>query len=184
VGGYLVHAWGNVLHVGFRSWYVQLLRWYVWQERVAVTFKGTRPFFTELVLSKIKATGPFATSGTTYPPTQMTSQKTGDPRVTVQFNVSGIFTLVCSWSWLFPRRGHYADRCLTIFIFKLVTAVGIDLGTQYADTRPKIHRHGSKSLEDGNTAGMFMKYGSENEQFVQLPVIGAKQGTGSLSCAS
>jgi hypothetical protein len=72
----------NVLHIGFPSWYVQLRRCVrVSQKRAAFTSKGTRPFFMELVLSKTKATGPFATSGTTYPPTQMTAQKTGDPRV-------------------------------------------------------------------------------------------------------
>jgi len=53
-------------HIGFRSWYVQLRRCVrVSQKRAAFTFKGTRPFFMELVLSKIRATGPFATSGTT-----------------------------------------------------------------------------------------------------------------------
>lgn len=60
---------------------MQLSRVRVSQRRAAFALKGTRPFFVELVLSKIKATSPFVTSGTTYPPTQMTSQKTGGPRV-------------------------------------------------------------------------------------------------------
>jgi hypothetical protein len=52
----------------------------------------------------------------------------------VQFTVSGIFKLVCSWNWLFPCRGNYVDRCLTIYIFTFVTAVGIDLGTHNMPT--------------------------------------------------
>lgn len=108
------------------------------------------------------------------------------PACSAEFTVSGIFTLVCSWSWLFPRRGHYAYRCLTIFIFKLVTAVGIDLGTHNMPTTVQrsvgmatnLLKKGAQPECSRNMVQKMNKLSS-----CQL-LIGAKQGTRSLSCAS
>jgi hypothetical protein len=108
------------------------------------------------------------------------------PACSVQFTVSGIFTLVCSRSWLFPCRGHYADRCLNIFIFKLVTAVEIDLGTHNMPTlvqrsigmATNLLKTGAQPECSRNMVQKMNKLSS-----CQLP-IGAKQGTGSLSFSS
>ena len=169
----------NVLHIGFRSWHVQLRRCVrVSQKRAAFTFKGTRPFFMELVLSKIKATGPFATSGTT------THRRRWHPRRQKPRLFSAVHCLRHIYTRYVPET-HYshvhginADRCLTIFIFKLVTAVGIDLVTH---NMPTLVQRSIGMATNLLKTGMVQEM--NNLSSCQL-LIGAKQGTGSLSCAS
>ena len=60
---------------------------------------------------------------------------------------------------------------VTIFIFKLATEVGINLGTRNMPSLVQRSIGMTTHLKaGGSTAGMFTKYGSGNEQFEQLPV--------------